>query len=39
MKLTALFAKILLVWALLSCNAGYAQTAAPRAAGAQNGPK
>jgi len=38
MKLTTLFAKILLVWVLLSCNAGFAQVAAPRATGAQNGP-
>jgi ketosteroid isomerase-like protein len=38
MKLTTLFGKILLVWVLLSCKAGFAQTAAPRAAGAQNGP-
>jgi ketosteroid isomerase-like protein len=38
MKLTNLFAKILLVWVLLSCNAGFAQTTTPRAAGVQNGP-
>jgi ketosteroid isomerase-like protein len=38
MKLTNLFGKILLVWVLLSCNAGFAQTAAPRAARPQNGP-
>jgi len=38
MKLTNLFAKILLVWVLLSCNAGFAQTAAPRATGPHNGP-
>jgi ketosteroid isomerase-like protein len=37
MKLTALFAKILLVWVLLPCNAGFAETAVPQAAGAQNG--
>jgi SnoaL-like domain len=38
MKLTNLFGKILLVWVLLSCMAGFAQTATPRAAGPQNGP-
>ena len=38
MKLTNLFGKILLVWVLLSCSAGFAQTAKPQAAGAQNGP-
>jgi|ERR1700722_508459 len=36
MKLTVLFARILLIWVLLSCNAGFAQTTAPQAAGAQN---
>ena len=38
MKLTALFAKIVFVWVLLPCHAGFAQTAAPRTTGAQNGP-
>jgi hypothetical protein len=37
MKLTNLFGKILLVWVLLSCKAGFAQTAGPQAAGPQNG--
>jgi ketosteroid isomerase-like protein len=37
MKLTNLFGKILLVWVLLSCNAGFAQITKPQAAGAQNG--
>jgi len=37
MKLTTLFAKILLVWVLLSCTSGFAQNAAPRAAGSKNG--
>ncbi len=38
MKLTNLFGKILLVCVLLSCNAGFAQTSTPHAAGPQNGP-
>ncbi|MDB5016359.1 MAG: hypothetical protein JWQ84_1191 [Mucilaginibacter sp.] len=37
MKLTSLFAKILLVWVLLSCRAGFAQTATPHATGSKNG--
>ena len=36
MKLTTLFAKILLVGMLLSCKAGFASTATPHAAGSQN---
>ncbi len=38
MKLTNLFGKILLVWVLLSCKAGFAQTSTAQAAGSQNGP-
>jgi ketosteroid isomerase-like protein len=37
MKLTNLFGKVLLVWVLLSCNAGFAQISTPQAAGPQNG--
>ena len=37
MKLINLFGKILLVWVLLSCMAGFAQISAPQAAGPQNG--
>jgi ketosteroid isomerase-like protein len=37
MKLTNLFAKILLVSVLLSCMTGFVQISAPQAAGAQNG--
>jgi ketosteroid isomerase-like protein len=35
--LTTLFGKILLVWVLLSCKAGFAQISAHQAAGPQNG--
>jgi hypothetical protein len=38
MKLTNLFGKVLLVWVLLSCKAGFAQTSTPQAAVLQNGP-
>ena len=38
MKLTSLFGKILLVWVLLSCKAGFAQISTTKAAGPQNGP-
>jgi ketosteroid isomerase-like protein len=38
MKLTNLFGSLFLVWVLLSCKAGFAQTSTPPAAGAQNGP-
>jgi ketosteroid isomerase-like protein len=37
MKLTNLFGKVLLVWVLLSCKAGFAQTSMPQAAGPQDG--
>ncbi len=37
MKLTNLFGKVLLVCALLSCKAGFAQTSTPQEAGPQNG--
>jgi len=37
MKLTNLFGKVFLVWVLLSCKAGFAQTSAPQAGGLQNG--
>src|ERR1700684_1606387 len=36
MKLTNLFGKILLVWVLLSCMAGFAQSSTPKVAGPQN---
>jgi ketosteroid isomerase-like protein len=38
MKLTYVFGKILLVWVLLSCMAGFTQVSTPRAALLQNGP-
>ncbi|HEY2580469.1 MAG TPA: nuclear transport factor 2 family protein [Mucilaginibacter sp.] len=38
MKLTTLFGKILLVWALLSCGAGFAQTTTAQATQSQSGP-
>jgi ketosteroid isomerase-like protein len=38
MKLTNLFGKVLLVFVLLSCKTGFAQTSTPQAAGSQNGP-
>ncbi|HEY4322658.1 MAG TPA: nuclear transport factor 2 family protein [Mucilaginibacter sp.] len=38
MKSTNFFGKILLVWALLSCGAGFAQTATAQATRPQNGP-
>ena len=38
MKLTNVFGKILLVWVLLFCMAGFAQTSTPRTALLQNGP-
>jgi ketosteroid isomerase-like protein len=38
MKWTTLFGKVLIVWALLSCQAGFAQTSTSPAAGLQNGP-
>ena len=36
MKLTKCFSKVLLVWVLLSCTAGFAQTSTPQAAGLPN---
>jgi ketosteroid isomerase-like protein len=38
MKITRLFGQILIVWAILSCQAGFAQSSAGQAAGPQNGP-
>jgi hypothetical protein len=38
MNMTNLFGKILLVWVVLSCQAGFAQTSPDRAAGLQNAP-
>jgi ketosteroid isomerase-like protein len=37
-KMTTLFAKILLIWVAMSCQAGFAQDTPGRAAGLQNGP-
>jgi ketosteroid isomerase-like protein len=36
MKLTNLFGKVLLVWVLLSCKTGFAQTSTPQAVDPQN---
>ena len=38
MKITTLFGRILLAWALLSCQAGFAQGSSGEASGPQNGP-
>jgi ketosteroid isomerase-like protein len=35
--MTNLFGKVFLVWVILSCKAGFAQTAAPQGTGPQNG--
>src|ERR1700722_16556267 len=38
MKITALVGKILMVWAMLSCQAGFAQSSTGQVAGPQNEP-
>jgi ketosteroid isomerase-like protein len=38
MKVTTLFGRILIVWAILSCQAGFAQSSSGQAAGLENGP-
>jgi SnoaL-like domain len=38
MKMTILFGRILMVWALLSCQAGFAQSSSGQVAALQNGP-
>jgi SnoaL-like domain len=38
MKMTSLFGRILLAWAILSCLAGFAQSSSSQVAGLQNGP-
>ena len=37
MKITRLFGQILIVWAILACQAGFAQPSSGQAAGPQNG--
>jgi ketosteroid isomerase-like protein len=38
MKMTTLFGRILLVWAILSCHAGFAQSSSGQVTGFENGP-